>query len=134
MGRGDRAGTAKHPGSGECSLKLFESGFNQFQRFHTTMDRPSLTLESQVRHGVHVCGRFGAVVFLIVAISGCVVAFVLMVVWISLYWLLTQLLFKTSSLLRVVYDEPVVSDRRRDSAKDLSLPEEHKSDDGSNES
>lgn len=131
VGRSDGADTGRRPNLGESSLRLSRSGFNQFQPFSTTVDRPSLTLASQVRHGARICKRLGAVVFLIVAISGCVVAFVLMIIWVSLYWLLTHLLFKTATLLRVVYDEPTVTDRRRDSAKDLSTPDEHKSETGS---
>jgi hypothetical protein len=98
------------------------------------MDRPSLTLASQVRHGAHFCKRFGAVVFLIAAISGCVVAFVLMLVWVSLYWILTHLLFKTATLLRTVYGEPIVTNLRRDSAKFLAVPNEHSPENGSDES
>ena len=82
----------------------------------------------QVRHGAHVCKRFGAVVFLIAAVVGCVVAFVLMIVWISLYWILTHLLFKTATLLRTVYEEPTVT------AKVLSVPNEHRAENGSDES
>lgn len=106
-------------------------GFPAVQSRWTTIDQPSLTLALQVRHGARICKHFGAAVLLIVAGLSCVVAFVLMVVWISLYWLLTQLLFKTAALLRVVYDEPMITECHHDSATISPGPREQKPEIGS---
>lgn len=63
-----------------------------------------LTVHVQVGH---VCG----VVVFIISLAGCAVAFILMLTWIGLFWILTQLLLKTTALLRIVYEEPVVADK-----------------------
>jgi hypothetical protein len=56
-----------------------------------------------------------------------------MIVWIGLYWFLTQLLLKTAALLRVVYEEPTAVDRSRETKEELHAKGGEKQNHGSNE-
>ena len=55
----------------------------------------------------------------IVTLAGCVIAFCLMIVWIGLYWILTQLLFMTATLLRTVYEEPTAIEHTPEAKEEL---------------
>ena len=55
----------------------------------------------------HVVGRHVAhLAMLVIALGGCAAAFALMLMWVCLFWLQTQLLLKLAAFLRICYEHP----------------------------